>query len=167
MEVTLEIIAMSFTVSLLAGFVDSISGGGGLIMLPSLMLFGLNPAQALATNKFQAIFGKLSAVQYYLKHGLIDFSTLRLPMILSFISAGIGALLVQYISTDILTTIFPYMIGGAACYILFSSRLGDIDVKNRISVGMYGLLCAPLIAFYDGFFGPASGSFVIPKKVLD
>ncbi|MBC7001735.1 TSUP family transporter [Photobacterium sp. BZF1] len=58
-------------VALLAGFIDAIGGGGGLIILPALLLARLSLAQALATNKFQAIFGKLSSVRYFFKEGVI------------------------------------------------------------------------------------------------
>lgn len=81
MEFSYEIIAFLFTVALLAGFVDSISGGGGLIILPTLMLFGFLPAEALATNKLQGIFGKLSAVVYYRRQGMLNIPSMKLPLL--------------------------------------------------------------------------------------
>jgi len=81
LEFSYEIIAFLFTVALLAGFVDSISGGGGLIILPTLMLFGFLPAEALATNKLQGIFGKLSAVVYYRRQGMLNIPSMKLPLL--------------------------------------------------------------------------------------
>lgn len=75
MNLLFELLSLLFFVAALAGFIDAISRGGGLIVLPSLLLAGLSPAEALATNKVQGIFGKLSAVRYYLNNGLINLRT--------------------------------------------------------------------------------------------
>ena len=159
MELTFELLFILFAVSILAGFIDSICGGGGLLALPVLMISGLTPAQALATNKLQAIFGKLSSVLYFYKHGFIQLSLMKWSVVLCFIFAGLGAISIQYIPADKLSQLIPWLIGLIALYILFSPRLGDVDNKQRISVGMFCLIFAPIIGFYDGFFGPASGSF--------
>ncbi|MBC7004867.1 TSUP family transporter [Photobacterium sp. BZF1] len=161
MEVTIDIVAIFFVVALIAGFIDAIGGGGGLIILPALLLVGLTPAQALATNKFQAIFGKISSVGYFAKQGMIDFSSLKVPLILSFVSSGLGAFLVQRLPSSILSQLLPFMILAAMVYILFSPRIADFDTQSRISMGMYGFTFGALISFYDGFFGPASGSFFV------
>lgn len=161
MEVTFDLVAIFFLVSLLAGFIDAIGGGGGLIILPALLLAGLSPAQALATNKFQAIFGKISSVRYFSKNGLIDFSSLRVTLTVSFVSSGIGAFLVQRLSSSTLNQLLPFMILAVMLYILFSPRIGDFDTQSRVSMGVYSFTFAALISFYDGFFGPASGSFFV------
>ncbi|MGR5061951.1 TSUP family transporter [Photobacterium sp. DNB22_13_2] len=161
MEVTLDIVAIFFFVALLAGFVDAIGGGGGLIILPALLLVGLTPAQALSTNKLQAIFGKISSVGYFAKQGLIDVSRLKVPLVLSFLSAGFGAYLVQTIPSSYLSQFLPFMIMAAMIYIFFSPRLADFDTQSRIPIGVYGVTVGAVISFYDGFFGPASGSFFV------
>lgn len=159
MELSIELVLLIFLVSMGAGFIDSISGGGGLISLPALMLFGLTPAQALATNKLQSIFGKASSVKYFLDQGILDASKFRVPTVLAFLCSGLGAALVQYLSSDWLMTFMPWMIGAAACYIIISPRMSDIDHVQRMSIGLFGITMVPVISFYDGFFGPASGSF--------
>ncbi|QSX29409.1 TSUP family transporter [Shewanella cyperi] len=146
-------------VSLVAGFIDAISGGGGLISLPALMLAGLSPAQALATNKLQALFGKLSSVRYFLKQGLIAPGKLKLPLLLCFGFSALGALAIQRLSSEVLQLWLPWMIVAVALYVLLSPRLGDLDTRQRIPPLLFGLLVVPLLSFYDGFFGPASGSF--------
>ncbi|MDV5168673.1 TSUP family transporter [Photobacterium rosenbergii] len=161
MEVTLDLVAIFFFVALLAGFIDAIGGGGGLIILPALLLAGLSPAQALATNKFQAIFGKISSVGYFAKQGFLDISSLKVPLLFSFLSAGFGAFLVQRIPSSILGQFLPFMILAAMVYILLSPRLADFDTQSRISMGVYSFTFGALISFYDGFFGPASGSFFV------
>ncbi|WP_026971809.1 TSUP family transporter [Aliagarivorans marinus] len=161
MDITLELLLIAFATSLFAGVIDAVAGGGGLTILPVLMLLGLSPAQALGTNKLQAIFGKLSSVRYFMRVGLIDFSAIKVPMICSFIGAGLGAYAVQRIPTDVLLTLVPYLIALAGLYIAFSPRLGDKELTARIGMTAYGFTTAPLVAFYDGFLGPASGSFFI------
>ncbi|MCK5667405.1 MAG: TSUP family transporter, partial [Thiotrichaceae bacterium] len=158
MELSYEIIGILFTVALLAGFVDSISGGGLLIILPALMLSGFLPAEALATNKLQAIFGKLSAVVYYRRQGMLNVPSMKLPLLASFIGAAIGALVIQHIQSEFLTKHIPWLIGAVAIYFLFSPRIGDLDKQQRIQIGAFALLVATSLGFYDGFFGPASGS---------
>lgn len=158
MEFSSEIFIFLFAIALVAGFIDSISGGGGLIILPTLMLFGLLPAEALATNKLQAIFGKLSAVVYYRHHGVLDIPSMKFPLLTAFTGAAIGALAIQKIQPEFLSKYIPWLIGAVALYFLFSPRIGDLDKKQRIQFGVFAILIATSVGFYDGFFGPASGS---------
>lgn len=159
MELTYEIFAILFAVALLAGFVDSISGGGGLIVIPTLMLAGFLPAEALATNKLQAIFGKLSAVMYYRRQGMLNIPSMKRPLLASFVGAAVGAFVIQHIQSEFLTRHIPWLIGAVAIYFLFSPRIGDLDNQQRIHMGAFAALIATTLGFYDGFFGPASGSF--------
>ena len=147
MELSYDVYAILFTVSLIAGFVDSISGGGGLIILPTLMLSGFLPAEALATNKLQGIFGKLSAVRYYRQQGVLNIPSMKLPLLTSFVGAA-----------DFLIKYIPWLIGAVAIYFLFSPRIGDLDKQQRMQIGLFAALITSIVGFYDGFFGPASGS---------
>jgi uncharacterized protein len=122
------------------------------------MLFGLLPAEALATNKLQAIFGKLSAVVYYRRQRVLDIPAMKQPLLASFIGAAVGALVVQHIQSESLTKYLPWLIAAVAVYFLFSPRIGDLDKQQRIQLGGFALLIATSLGFYDGFFGPASGS---------
>jgi len=158
LELSYDVYAILFTVSLIAGFVDSISGGGGLIVLPTLMLSGFLPAEALATNKLQGIFGKLSAVRYYRRQGVLNIPSMKLPLLTSFVGAALGALLIQYIQADFLIKYIPWLIGAVAVYFLFSPRIGDLDKQQRLQIGLFAALITSIVGFYDGFFGPASGS---------
>lgn len=158
MELSYEVYGILFTVSLISGFIDSISGGGGLIILPTLILLGFLPAEALATNKLQGIFGKLSAVMYYRRQGMLNLPSMKLPLFTSFIGAAFGALVIQHIQTDFLTKYIPWIIGAVAVYFLFSPNVGDLDKKQRMQVVMFAALVTSFVGFYDGFLGPASGS---------
>lgn len=159
MEASMDLFALLFLVALLAGFIDSISGGGGLIALPVLMMAGLTPAQALATNKLQGVFGKLSSVRYFWQQNMLDIRAMKWLILAAFIGAAIGALVVVNSDTEMLQQYIPWLVGAIALYLLFSPHLGDIDRRQRISLGLFTAVVATLLGFYDGFFGPASGSF--------
>jgi len=161
LEYSLELLSVLFVVALVAGFVDAVSGGGGLIALPALMLTGLTPLQALATNKLQAFFGKLSSVRYFLSQGVIDFARFKWPLLLCFICAALGTLAIQHLPNKILQQILPWMIAGAAIYLIVAPGATDKESKAKLSFNLFSLILLPVIAFYDGFFGPASGSFFL------
>src|SRR5690554_2789286 len=87
LEFSLEILLILSAVALLAGFIDAIAGGGGLLTIPALMLVGINPVQAIATNKLQACFGSFTATRFFIKQGLVKPK----KNWLSIIVVGIGA----------------------------------------------------------------------------
>src|SRR6266508_4435698 len=84
-----------FLTGLVAGFVDSIAGGGGLITIPVLLNLGLTPQDALGTNKLQATFGSASATWHYGRAGLIDFRAGQLGILCTLLGATAGTLLVS------------------------------------------------------------------------
>src|ERR1017187_5424777 len=86
-----------FLTGLVAGFVDSIAGGGGLITLPMLLSFGLDPQHALGTNKLQASFGSGSASWHYAQARTIALKDCTQGFVLSFLGAALGALAVQQV----------------------------------------------------------------------
>jgi uncharacterized membrane protein YfcA len=152
-------LALLFAVALVAGGVDAIAGGGGLICLPSLLWAGLTPAQALATNKLQTSFGTLSATVNFYRHGALDVAALRWPALTVFVGAAAGTLLVQQIDPGFLRAALPLLLLLLAGYFLCKTSLDDEDRRQRLSLVWFSLSAAPLIGFYDGFFGPGAGSF--------
>ena len=151
-------------VAVLTGFIDAIAGGGGLIMMPALLFCGLSPLQALGTNKLQSTFGTGSALTNYARSGLVEWRPNRLAIALVFIGAVAGALVVQAIELKLLALIIPVLLTFAAIYILLSPRMSDEDARQRLSPTGY----APLggaIGFYDGFFGPGTGTFFTTSLV--
>ena len=161
MELSYEIITFLFFIAILAGFIDSIAGGGGLILIPVLMLLGFSPVHALGTSKFQSVFGKLSSVRYFYKRAEYNFKALIIPLLICFISSLLGAYAIQQIDAQLLHKALPWLIGLIACYFIFSKNLSSSNNTKRINNKLFWLLIVPVIAFYDGFFGPASGSFFI------
>jgi uncharacterized membrane protein YfcA len=151
-------------IAVLTGFIDAIAGGGGLIMMPALLFCGLSPLQALGTNKLQSMFGTASALRNYARSGLVDWRSNRVAIGLVFGGAVAGALVVQAIELALLALIIPVLLTLAALYILLSPRMSDEDARQRLSPTGY----APLggaIGFYDGFFGPGTGTFFTTSLV--
>lgn len=148
-----------FLTGLAAGFVDSIAGGGGLITLPVLLNLGLAPQDALGTNKLQATFGSGSAAWHYGRAGLIDFRACVAGILFTAIGAGAGTWLVREVRPDLLRQIIPWLLVAIAAYLLLQPKVGDHDLHPRMPSGRFHLVFGLLIGFYDGFFGPGTGTF--------
>jgi hypothetical protein len=153
-------------VALLAGMIDAIAGGGGLLALPALLWAGLPPLQALATNKLQGSFGTMTSSYRFVRNGEIDLGRLRVPILLTFVGSVSGTLAVQRLGSELLEQIVPVLLVAFALYFLFSPRVGDEDAQHRISHGLFGLLIGFSVGFYDGFFGPGTGSFFAVAFVM-
>jgi uncharacterized protein len=145
-------------VAAVAAFVDSIAGGGGLIVIPALLFAGVPPLYALGTNKLQSVFGTTVALRNYWRSGLVEWRPNRLTVILVFAGAVAGAIVVQSIRTKLLGLIVPLLLIVAALYILLSPRMTDEDAHHRVTSAGYAPI-GSLIGFYDGFFGPGAGTF--------
>lgn len=162
----IEVLALLVAVAALAGFIDAIAGGGGLLALPALLWAGLPPVQALATNKLQGSFGTFAASWNFVRRGEIALKPLRIPILMTFIGSASGTLAVQQLGSDLLGQLVPLLLIGFALYFLFSPRIGDSDAQQRIGHGLFGLGIGFGVGFYDGFFGPGTGSFFAIAFVL-
>lgn len=162
----LDTLLILTAVAALAGMIDAIAGGGGLLALPALLWAGLPPIQALATNKLQGTFGTATASFQYIRRGEIDWLPLRIPIVMTFIGSVSGTLAVQRLGSDLLQDIVPVLLIAFALYFLLSPRIGDQDAQHRISHGLFGLLIGFSVGFYDGFFGPGTGSFFAAAFVV-
>ena len=151
-------------VAVLTGFIDAIAGGGGLIMMPALLIVGVPPLNALATNKLQSMFGTATAFANYARKGLVDWRSNRLSVAATFIAAGAGVIVVQSVGSKALALVIPLLLMAVALYVLVSPRMSDEDAHERVSARGYSPIGA-LIGFYDGFFGPGTGSFFTTSLV--
>ncbi|VEJ54475.1 sulfite exporter TauE/SafE family protein [Pragia fontium] len=158
-SLSVEIYIILFFVAMLAGFIDSIAGGGGLITLPALLSVGLPPAQALATNKLQSIGGSFSASLYFIRRKAVDLKEQRWAILLTFIGAMIGAILIQRINADVLRSILPLLVIAIGLYFLLSPKVGGAERQKRLSALPFAFIAGFGIGFYDGLFGPGTGSF--------
>jgi uncharacterized membrane protein YfcA len=148
-----------FFTALVAGFVDAIAGGGGLITVPVLLSIGLPPTEALGTNKLQATFGSGSATWHFSRAGLIHWDECWLGIMWTAFGATGGTLAAQVVHETLLKKTIPFVLVGVALYALFKPTLGAADIHPRMPARRFHLLAGLGIGFYDGFIGPGTGSF--------
>ena len=166
MDLSIEILSILFFVALFAGTLDAIAGGGGLITIPALLAAGVPPTMALGTNKLQACGGSFSASLYFIRKKAVSLKEVWLLILLTFIGASGGTIFVQMLDVSQLKALLPFLILIIAGYFLFSKTLDDQDRKQRISYPLFAFTAAVGIGFYDGMFGPATGSFFTLAFVL-
>lgn len=159
MSASNEIIILLMFAAFFAGFIDSIAGGGGLVTVPVLLIAGLPPLQALATNKLQGLFGAGSAAYTYAKAGHVDLKKQLLPAVMSGLAACLGAVLITLLPSDNIRLILPVLLIAIALFFWFKPGLDDVDRAQRMTPLIFMATIVPLIGFYDGFFGPGTGSF--------
>lgn len=147
----------------IAAMVDAIAGGGGLISLPALLMVGVPPHLALGTNKFAASMASLNSSITYARSGKVTFSLVKWQIPFTLIGALLGSWTVLSVSSDFLSKAVLVLILIVGIYTLLHNNLGlenqfkGLNVKN-ISIGCF---FAFALGFYDGFFGPGTGSFLI------
>lgn len=159
MQITIEILVILFLAGLLAGFIDSIAGGGGLISLPVLLSVGINPQMALGTNKLQATFGVSTAAINFIRKGKVNLRECGLGVLTTLIGAMIGSFIVQQLDPDFLGRLVPFLLLIVFGYTVFSKDLGYFDRKAKIETSVYFSIFGLSLGFYDGFFGPGTGTF--------
>lgn len=158
-SLSFEVIAFLFLAGLLGGLVDSIAGGGGLISVPALLSVGMPPVEALATNKMQSSFGSFSATLNYARKGHVNPFHMKVGIAFTFTGATIGTFAVQALDSSLMFQIIPFMLFAAALYFAFGPKMHDEDAHHLMEKGPFYLVFGLGIGFYDGFFGPGTGSF--------
>lgn len=145
------LLGVLFFVAMLAGFIDSLAGGGGLLTIPALMAAGMPPAQALATNKLQACGGSISSSLYFIRRGVVNLADQKLNIFMTFIGSMSGALLVQHVQSDILRQILPVLVICIGLYFLLMPKVGEEDRQRRLHGLPFALVAGGCVGFYDGF----------------
>ena len=166
MEFSLEFstYVILFIAAFLASLIDSIAGGGGLLTTPAMLLVGISPLNTLATNKFQSCFGTFTSTYNYYKNGLLTEPKRYLYFFLSFGGSMIGTYLVSRISNELLESIIPILLISAAVFFILNR---GPSTSNRSSSLLFIFnVIVILIGFYDGFFGPGTGSFFVLAFVI-
>lgn len=154
------VVALLSVTALLAGTVDAIAGGGGLITLPALLTAGLPPHLALGTNKGQSVWGSAAALVTFWRVGRVDRRQALYAFPLGLVGSLLGAELVLLISPGQLRPVVIAMLIGAAVLLLVKKPSRDEDAPTRKGQIIAGVL-ALVIGAYDGFFGPGTGTFLI------
>jgi uncharacterized protein len=155
----LELLVLLFVLAVFAGLIDTMAGGGGLLVVPGLIAAGLDPIGALATNKLQAIFGTASATVQFWRRGRVRLKDHLFPAGTAFLSAVCGAATLSYLDPRLLNAIIPCVLISVALVLLLKPNFGEIHRKSPMSQLAGAFTIIPLIGFYDGFFGPGTGTF--------
>lgn len=165
MEISLEVILFLVLASGFAGFVDSVAGGGGLIQLPSLLISMPNtaPSLLLGTNKLPSFLGTLGATASYLRKIKPDFKLAFAMAVPAFVGSGLGASVATRIPKDAFRPIILFLLVIVAIYTWRKKELGLVENFKfaRHHQVVMGVLAGLVIGFYDGIFGPGTGSFLM------
>jgi uncharacterized protein len=151
--------------SLFAGFIDSLVGGGGLINIPALftVLPKELPATLFGTNKIASVFGTSNAAWRYMRRVQMPWRTTLPAAMAAFAFSYLGAMAVAWLPRELLRPLILVMLVGAAAYTFWRKDFGAIHQPQHAgrSELVYALMLGGAIGFYDGFFGPGAGSFLI------
>jgi uncharacterized protein len=151
-EVATPLVVLLVCAAFVAGFVDAIAGGGGLITMPVLLLAGASPIEALATNKLQGSFGAATAVVAYARAGHVKPMQQLGMALMAALAGAAGAMVAHLMPADALRIIMPVVL--------------DADRVERIKPAVFAFTAVPLVGAYDGFFGPGAGSFYMLGFVM-
>lgn len=158
-HLTLLHYCLFFITGLVAGTVDAIAGGGGLIVLPVLLGTGIPAPLVLGTNKLGASFGTGSATWSFAHRGAVRVNDCWPGIIATLVGAAGGATCVQLLDSRILAEAIPWLLIAIVVYMIFRPNLGEQSRQSRLRPGPFYLLFGLVLGFYDGFFGPGVGSF--------
>ena len=161
MELDFTVMAAMAVMGFIAAFIDSVVGGGGLISVPTLMWAGLPMLNVLGTNKFASTMGAFAGFLTYLRSGTIDKKIMRVMFPLSFIGSVAGVFVVRQIPPDFLRPLVVVMLIVIAIYSVAKKNWGSDKKSVRVSHYLLGLIMIFALGFYDGFFGPGTGSFML------
>ena len=148
----------------LAGFVDSIGGGGGIISLPAYLISGLPAHMAIATNKLSSACGSSLTTVRFLRRGLVNIRLAVPSVIAALIGSSLGARLSLLVSENILKYVLFAILPVAAFFVLNRHLFADREEKKATAdrrTIVICILCALIIGGYDGFYGPGTGTFLI------
>jgi len=162
---SIEILTFLFCVGAVAGFLDTLVGGGGLLAVPALLLSGIPPIYVLGTNKFQGSMGTGLATFLLFKKKKLDWNSVKNLMFASFIGSIVGGVIIQFFDTQFLSFVIPIVLVFIAIYFIISPKPKSIT-SNPKPNKKFELYAVPVVGFYDGMFGPGAGSFFAMTGVM-
>lgn len=161
-EIDLLIVVILCCAYFAAGFIDSIAGGGGLIAIPAFLLTGIPPDLALGTNKLSASLGTASSLMTYARSGFVlwKIATLGLPAAL--VGAFIGSKTILFFDVEMIgkLVVFLLPLGILVTLIPKQSAKAVTELRSK-DIWIFAPAICCVVGFYDGFFGPGTGSFFI------
>lgn len=164
MELTIQMFFIVCPLVFLAGLMDSIAGGGGLISLPAYIIAGLPPHYAIGTNKLSSAIGTAVSTARYCRNKYIDWGVAIPSIILALIGSTIGANIALLVDEKIMKYMLIIILPLVAIYVLRGRTMkADKQEKEISRKRVYQIVCVAsfIIGAYDGFYGPGTGSFLI------
>ncbi len=162
MQLTLSMFLIVCPLVFLAGFVDAIAGGGGIISLPAFMIAGLPVHNALGTNKLAASFGATVSAVRYGKQGYIKYKQVLPAVLFAYAGSSLGSRCALLIDERVFKFIMLVVIPVTAAFLIFRKKIFDekepFDVKKTVLISCAVSL---VVGFYDGIYGPGTGTFLI------
>lgn len=162
-ERSVELLLFLFGAGFLSAFIDSVVGGGGLISLPAMLLTGVPPVVALGTNKMASVMGSCTSTLSFMRSGKVDFGIVKYLFPLSFLGSALGVYVVQLIPPDFLKPLVIVMLVLVTIYSIMRKDWGEMSTYAGLSKRRFYLAGGVTFSmgFYDGFFGPGTGSFMM------
>lgn len=154
---SLDILLLLFSIAIIAGIVDTVAGGGGLLTIPVLFFIGLSPIEALSTNKLQGTFGTLTSSIYFIRKKFISLHEMKYMILFAFLGSILGCWILLQIDASTLKDIIPILLILIGFYFLLSKD--TFDNRPKINSFVFAFIIIFVIGAYDGFFGPGTGSF--------
>ena len=146
----------------LAGFIDAIAGGGGLISLPAYLIAGLPPHTAIGTNKFSACLGTTVATWHYARKGIIHWKHALPAVVTALTGSWLGAELALWVNAEAFKLVMLIVLPLTGFYVLFKKPFkADKKPYSDVKTVLITLVLSFLIGIYDGFYGPGTGTFLI------
>ncbi|BCL71848.1 putative permease [Vibrio nigripulchritudo MADA3029] len=166
-EVSESVLIWLFCAALIAGIVDAIAGGGGLITVPSMMLAGVPPLVVLGTNRLQAVIGETTALITYWLNNEIKLKGFAFGIFMTGIGAVLGSYSVSLFPKDVLQLLLPILMVCITFYSILSKRIkNNVATEAKMSNRRFMMMCGLAIGFYNGFFGPGTGSIWMVAFVI-
>lgn len=164
MTVTFQTVLIVCPLVFLAGFVDAIGGGGGLISLPAYLLAGVPIHQAIATNKLSSACGTALATGRFIQKGLVNWRLALPTILLAMLGSSLGANASLAMEEGIMEQALIFVLPVSACIVLNPKLFRDhknAEVRLDVKTWITALLSSLIVGFYDGFYGPGTGTFLI------
>lgn len=164
MDLNLKMFLIVCPLIFLAGLVDSIAGGGGLISLPAYLIAGLPPHFAIGTNKLSSAVGTTVSTVRYCRNRFVDWGVAIPSILLSLAGSFLGANLALLLNEKVMSHILIFVLPVAAVYALKGKAIKKGKAEKEVSrktVYAIASLASLIFGAYDGFYGPGTGSFLI------
>lgn len=162
MELELTTFLIVCPLTFLAGFIDAIAGGGGLISLPAFLIAGLPPHFAIGTNKMSSTMGTALTTFRFAKSGFINWKLAGVCSIVALISSSTGARLLLMVDEKIISYVLLIILPLTAYYVFRAKDLSPTGTpRGRFEMYLIALLSTVAIGIYDGFYGPGTGTFLL------